>query len=162
MGFKYIGPRMMALDALLGGEESGGYGFRGHIPERDGILAGLFFADLIVRTGKPLSRILDELQRRVGPHAYARHDIHMPRESYEQDRVRILDTLRERAPKTVAGEEVERIRDDDGFKYYLKDGSWVLLRTSGTEPLVRVYAEATTPELRDQLLAEGGRFVTAA
>ncbi len=154
VGFKNVAPKMMETDAVLGGEESGGFGFRGHIPERDGILAGLFFADMIVRTGKPLSRILDELERRVGPHAYARHDIHMPRESYERDRVRILDTLRERAPKTVAGEEVERVRDDDGFKFYLKDGSWVLLRTSGTEPLIRVYAEAKDPDAVERRLAE--------
>jgi phosphomannomutase len=153
VGFKNVAPKMMETDAVLGGEESGGFGFRGHIPERDGILAGLFFADMIVRTGKPLSRILDELEQRVGPHAYARHDIHMPRETYEEDRVRILDTLRENAPKTVAGEDVERMRDDDGFKFYLKDGSWVLLRTSGTEPLIRVYAEAKDPDAVEQRLA---------
>jgi phosphomannomutase len=153
VGFKNVAPKMMETDAVLGGEESGGFGFRGHIPERDGILAGLFFADMIVRTGKPLSRILDELQERVGPHAYARHDIHMPRESYEQDRVRILDTLRERSPKSVAGEDVERVRDDDGFKFYLKDGSWVLLRTSGTEPLIRVYAEAKDTDAVEERLA---------
>lgn len=153
VGFKNVAPKMIETDAVLGGEESGGFGFRGHIPERDGILAGLFFADMIVRTGKPLSRILDELEERVGPHAYARHDIHMPRESYEQDRLRILDTLRERSPRTVAGEEVERVRDDDGFKFYLKDGSWVLLRTSGTEPLIRVYAEAKDPDAVEDRLA---------
>jgi len=153
VGFKNVAPKMMETDAVLGGEESGGFGFRGHIPERDGILAGLFFADMIVRTGKPLSRILAELQERVGPHAYARHDIHMPRETYEQDRVRILDKLRDGAPKTVAGEDVERVRDDDGFKFYLKDGSWVLLRTSGTEPLIRVYAEAKDPGAVEERLA---------
>jgi phosphomannomutase len=146
VGFKNVAPKMMETDAVLGGEESGGFGFRGHIPERDGLLAGLFFADMIVRTGKPLSEILAELESRVGPHAYARHDIHLPRDSYELDRRRVLDTLRENEPRTVAGQEVERVRSDDGFKFYLKDGSWVLLRTSGTEPLIRVYAEAASPE----------------
>jgi phosphomannomutase len=146
VGFKNVAPKMMETDAVLGGEESGGFGFRGHIPERDGLLAGLFFADMIVRTGKPLSEILAELESRVGPHAYARHDIHLPRDSYESDRRRVLDTLRENEPRTVAGQEVERVRSDDGFKFYLKDGSWVLLRTSGTEPLIRVYAEAASPE----------------
>lgn len=142
VGFKNVAPKMMETDAVLGGEESGGFGFRGHIPERDGILAGLFFADMIVRTGKPLSEILAGLERRVGPHAYARHDIHLPRETYDSDRKRILETLRERQPRNVAGQQVERVRDDDGFKFYLQDGSWVLLRTSGTEALIRVYAEA--------------------
>jgi phosphomannomutase len=142
VGFKNIAPKMMEVDALLGGEESGGYGIRGHIPERDGILIGLFFADMIQRKGKPLSAILAELEAKVGPHAYARHDIRMPRDSYEVDRRRILETLKEKQPHTVAGQDVKRVRDDDGFKFYLADGSWVLLRTSGTEPLIRVYSEA--------------------
>jgi phosphomannomutase len=142
VGFKNIAPKMMEVDALLGGEESGGFGVRGHIPERDGILIGLFFADLILRKGKPLSEVLDELEKKVGPHAYARHDIRMPRDTYEVDRKRILETLREKQPHSVAGQDVKRVRDDDGFKFYLADGSWVLLRTSGTEPLIRVYSEA--------------------
>jgi phosphomannomutase len=142
VGFKNIAPKMMEVDALLGGEESGGYGIRGHIPERDGILVGLFFADMIQRKGKPLSAILAELQAKVGPHAYARHDIHMPRDTYEVDRKRILETLKEKQPHAVAGQDVERVRDDDGYKFYLADGSWVLVRTSGTEPLIRVYSEA--------------------
>nr|MDQ6918930.1 phosphoglucomutase/phosphomannomutase family protein [Candidatus Dormibacteraeota bacterium] len=142
VGFKYVAPKMMETDAVLGGEESGGFGFRGHIPERDGILAGLFFADMMVRAQKPISGVLADLERKVGPHAYSRHDIHLPRETYEERRLQILETLRENQPRTVAGVDVERVRDDDGYKFFLKDGSWVLLRTSGTEPLIRVYAEA--------------------
>ena len=145
VGFKNVAPAMIQLDAVLGGEESGGFGFRGHIPERDGILAGLFFADMIAGSGKPVSRLLAELQERVGPHAYARHDLHLPRDTYAEDRVRISETLRDNAPRTIAGQEVTRLRTDDGFKFYLADGSWVLLRTSGTEPLIRVYAEAADP-----------------
>jgi phosphomannomutase len=146
VGFKYIAPRMMETDALLGGEESGGYAIRGHIPERDGILVGLFLADLVVRTQRPLSALLDELEQLVGPHAYGRHDIHLARETYEADRQRVLATLRDHAPSQVAGERVVVVRDDDGFKFTLADGSWVLLRTSGTEALVRVYSEAASPE----------------
>jgi len=142
VGFKNIAPKMMETDAVLGGEESGGYAIRGHLPERDGILAGLFFADMIVNAGMPLSEILKQLEADVGPHAYARHDIHMPRETYETDRRRVIETLAANAPRVIAGVPVERIRDDDGYKFYLKDGSWVLLRTSGTEPLIRVYSEA--------------------
>jgi phosphomannomutase len=142
VGFKYVAPKMMETNALLGGEESGGYAVRGHIPERDGILVGLLFADMMVKSGKPISQILADLQERVGPHAYARHDIHLPRDTYDADRKRILETLGNNEPGEVAGVKVQRVRSDDGFKFYLADGSWVLLRASGTEPLVRVYSEA--------------------
>jgi phosphomannomutase len=146
VGFKSIAPRMMETDAVLGGEESGGYAIRGHIPERDGILCGLFFADMVVKEGRPLSQILRALEADVGPSAYARHDIHMPRDSYEVERRRVLDTLSANAPRVIAGVAVERVRDDDGRKFYLGDGSWVLLRASGTEPLIRVYSEAASDE----------------
>jgi len=127
---------------VIGGKESGGFGIRGHIPERDGILVGLLFADMIVRRGKPLSKILADLERRVGPHAYARHDIHLHRDTYERDRKRITEQLASHQPKEIAGVKVARVRSDDGFKFYLEDGSWVLFRTSGTEPLIRIYSEA--------------------
>ena len=143
VGFKNVAPKMMETNALLGGEESGGFAVRGHIPERDGILIGLLFADMIVKTGKSVSQILAGLEQRVGPHAYARHDIHLPRETYDADRKRILDTLEHNEPQEVAGVAVQRVRSDDGFKFYLADGSWVLLRASGTEALIRIYSEAT-------------------
>ena len=142
VGFKNIAPKMMDSNAVIGGEESGGFGIRGHIPERDGILVGLLFADMIVRRGKPLSKILADLEQRVGPHAYARHDIHLHRDTYERDRKRITDQLAAHQPKEIAGVKVARVRSDDGFKFYLEDGSWVLFRTSGTEPLIRIYSEA--------------------
>jgi phosphomannomutase len=146
VGFKSIAPRMMETDAVLGGEESGGYAIRGHIPERDGILAGLFFADMIVKEGRPLSAIMAALEAEVGVHAYARHDIHMARDTYPAERRRVLETLAANAPGEVAGVAVERVRNDDGYKFFLRDGSWVLLRASGTEALIRVYSEAATPE----------------
>ena len=142
VGFKNVAPKMMETNALLGGEESGGFAVRGHIPERDGILIGLLFADMMVKTGKTISQLLAALEQRVGPQAYARHDIHLPRESYDADRKRILETLEKNEPQEVAGVQVQRVRSDDGFKFYLADGSWVLLRASGTEPLIRIYAEA--------------------
>lgn len=146
VGFKNVAPTMMETNALLGGEESGGFAVRGHIAERDGILIGLLFADMMVRSGKPVSQLLADLESRVGPHAYARHDLHLPRDTYEADRKRILDTLEHNEPKEVAGVAVQKIRSDDGFKFYLRDGSWVLLRASGTEPLIRVYSEAATDQ----------------
>jgi phosphomannomutase len=142
VGFKNIAPKMIETNALLGGEESGGYAVRGHIPERDGILVGLLFADMMVKSGKSLSALLADLEQRVGPHAYARHDIHLTRETYDAERKRVLETLGKNEPDEIAGVRVQRVRSDDGFKFYLEDGSWVLLRASGTEPLIRVYSEA--------------------
>jgi len=146
VGFKNVAPKMMETNALLGGEESGGFAVRGHIPERDGILIGLLFADMMVKTGKPVSRILADLEQRVGPHAYARHDIHLQRDTYGSDRKRILETLENNEPNEIAGVAVQRMRSDDGFKFYLADGSWVLLRASGTEALIRIYSEAADSE----------------
>ena len=146
VGFKNVAPKMMETGAVLGGEESGGFAIRGHIPERDGILAGLCFADMIIQYQKPISQILADLEARVGPHFYERRDLPMPRDTYPQDRERIMKTMREREPREVAGEKVERVRDDDGFKFFLADGSWVLIRMSGTEPLIRIYSEAASQE----------------
>jgi alpha-D-glucose phosphate-specific phosphoglucomutase len=153
VGFKYIGATMRETDALLGGEESGGFAFRGHIPERDGILAGLLVADMIVEYGQPLSHILQHLFELVGPHAYKRHDIRFEREGYEQRKSDVYKRMEKDAPKELAGTKVVRTRTDDGFKFYLADGSWALMRMSGTEPLMRVYSEAPTPARVDELLA---------
>ncbi len=153
VGFKYIGTKMMETNAILGGEESGGYAFRGHIPERDGVLSGLMMAAMIVDYGMPLSGILAHLEDLVGPHAYDRHDIRFPRDGYEERKEQIYARMQQNQPQNLAGSKVVRIRDDDGFKFYLDDGSWVLMRMSGTEPLMRVYAEATTRERVEQLIA---------
>jgi phosphomannomutase len=153
VGFKNVAPKMVETGAVMGGEESGGFAVRGHIAERDGILVGLMFADMMVKSGKPLSQLLADLERRVGPHAYARHDIHLPRDTYDQDRKRILDTLEKNEPKAIGGVLVQRVRSDDGFKFYLADGSWVLLRASGTEPLIRIYAEAADADAVSARLA---------
>lgn len=152
VGFKYIGAVMMEKDALLGGEESGGFAFRGHIPERDGILAGLMIADMIVDYQMPLSRILDHLFELVGPHAYNRHDIRFDREGYEERKADAYRRLQENTPTELAGSRVVRTRTDDGFKFYLDDGSWALMRMSGTEPLMRVYSEAADSKRVDELL----------
>ena len=153
VGFKYLGPKMQEVDGLLGGEESGGFAFRGHIPERDGVLSGMMFAAMIVDYGLPLSKILDHLIELVGPHAYARHDLHLDRDEYAARRAELYGRLEKDPPREIAGGRVVRSRTDDGFKYYLDDGSWVLVRFSGTEPLIRVYSEAPSKERVDQLLA---------
>ena len=153
VGFKYLGPKMQEVDGLLGGEESGGFAFRGHIPERDGVLSGMMFAAMIVDYGLPLSKILDHLIELVGPHAYARHDLHLDRDEYAARRAELYGRLEKDPPTEIDGGRVVRSRTDDGFKYYLDDGSWVLVRFSGTEPLIRVYSEAPSKERVDQLLA---------
>ena len=160
VGFKYIGQKMNETNALFGCEESGGYAFRGHIPERDGILSGLMVAEMIVGYGKPLSALVRHLEELVGPHAYARDDISFPRDGYEERKQDVYRRMQEHTPESFAGAAVQRVRDDDGFKFYLDDGSWVLMRMSGTEPLMRVYAEAPTKErvreLIDALEREAG------
>ncbi|MHB8508311.1 MAG: phosphohexomutase domain-containing protein [Candidatus Dormibacteria bacterium] len=106
VGFKYVAPLMIETGAIMGGEESGGFGFRGHIPERDGILAGLYFADMIVQRGQPLSRILAGLYERVGPHAYDRRDVTLPRETFEEVKARTYEQFRAQVPTEIGGRPV--------------------------------------------------------
>jgi len=151
VGFKYIAPLMLECDALIGGEESGGYGFRGHIPERDGILAGLYFLDYARRTGKTPSRLLDDLYELVGPHHYDRLD----QELEPADRARGAALLEQMGPDRVGAAEVHLVDRTDGVRLVLRDGSWLLFRLSGTEPLVRIYAEAESMERVRALLSQG-------
>src|SRR4029077_14860177 len=153
VGFKYIGPKMTETDALIGGEESGGFGFRGHLPERDGILAGLMIAAMIVDYGMPLSRIVAHLEELVGPHAYARHDIAMERDGYQERKQEMYLRVGEDPPTELASRRVVRTRSDDGFKFYLEDGVLTAVRVSGPEPLIRVYSEAADQARVDSLLA---------
>jgi phosphomannomutase len=153
VGFKYIGPKMIETDALLAGEESGGFAFRGHIPERDGIVAGLTIAAMVVDYALPLSAVLAHLFDLVGPHSYARNDFRFDREGYAERRGEIEARMRSRSPSEVAGVAVTGTRSDDGFKYVLADSSWALVRMSGTEPLLRIYAEAASPGRVQELLA---------
>jgi phosphomannomutase len=152
VGFKYLGTRMRELDALFAAEESGGFGFRGHIPERDGILSGLFFAEMIVMTGSPLSQIRQQVAELVGPHSYARRDHRFSREGYPGAREKLVHRMRVNPPQAVGAEQVTATRQDDGYKYWMGEDSWVLVRMSGTEPLMRVYCESTSPERVQQLL----------
>jgi alpha-D-glucose phosphate-specific phosphoglucomutase len=155
VGFKYIGPKMMAENAIIGGEESGGFGFRGHIPERDGILSGLMIAEMMIKLNLSASGLLAHLFEKVGPHYYDRIDF-----TFEQNqRNQIFERIKSSPPKDLAGDKVVKIRDDDGFKYYSEDGSWLLIRFSGTEPIMRVYAETTTPD-KVQKFLEQGRALT--
>ena len=155
VGFKYVGPLMMEENALIGGEESGGYGFRGHIPERDGILSGLFILDMMVRTGKRPSELLDYLYEKVGPHYYDRLDITLSTEQRDSIAGRIADVR----PDTIGGVRVASQDSIDGYRFILEDGSWVAVRFSGTEPLLRIYAEGENADRVDILLSEARGLV---
>jgi len=154
VGFKYVAPLMVEHEAMIGGEESGGYGFRGHIPERDAIVAGLYFLDFMAKTGKTPSHLLKYLFDKVGPHYYDRVDVHIPQGKREA----IETHLASAAVNRIAGEKVTRRDTTDGFRFFLGDESWLLIRFSGTEPLVRVYAEAGSPKKVARLLEEGRRI----
>jgi phosphomannomutase len=166
VGFKYIGPKMIETGAMMGGEESGGFGFGMHLPERDGIYADLLLLDLFLRekaAGRwPASQALAHFHEIAGPSFYRRIDVHVERAAYPEVKRRLLVDLAGQGPDQLGGERVERtvaLDTGDGFKFFLDDGSWLLIRASGTEPLVRVYTEATSAEARDAMLAAGERLV---
>jgi phosphomannomutase len=151
VGFKYVAPLMMEKQALIGGEESGGYGFRNHVTERDGILASLYFLDLMVKTGKNPSELIEYLYSKVGPHHYKRVDIRFP----EAERQSIIDHVRNDQPKTIDNVPVMKVDTTDGFRFILADNTWLLIRFSGTEPLLRIYTETDSPERVERLLKLG-------
>jgi phosphomannomutase len=154
VGFKYIGPVMMRENALIGGEESGGYGFRGHIPERDGILSGLYLLSMMVSLDKRPSELIEYLYEKVGPHHYDRIDIAFD----AAERGPILARLETNRPKELGGSPVIQTDTQDGYRYKLEDGSWCLVRASGTEPLLRIYCETSSPERVRELLQETRRL----
>jgi alpha-D-glucose phosphate-specific phosphoglucomutase len=154
VGFKYVAPKMLETDALLGGEESGGYAFRNHVPERDGILAGLYFLDLMVRMNKTPSQLIEHLYAQVGPHYYDRIDRRFPEEKRQSTRQRIVEAK----PETVGGLPVTGLDTTDGYKFCLGDYGWLLIRFSGTEPVIRVYTETTRQDRVQDILADGLRI----
>jgi phosphomannomutase len=150
VGFKFLGPKMRETDAIVAGEESGGYAFRGHLPERDGILSGLYFLDLMARRRKDAAELIEELFGKVGPHYYDRVDIEMT----AQERTRVESRLPELRPDRIAGLAVTGIDSTDGLRFKLEDGAWALIRLSGTEPLMRIYTEVPRKELVPRVLDE--------
>ena len=155
VGFKYVAPAMVEHNALIGGEESGGYAFRNHVPERDGILANLFLLDLLVRTGKKPTELLDLLFDKVGgPHYYDRIDTRLTNNEMKAAAKARLDGL-EADGLTLGGHAVTELITTDGYKFVMDDGGWLLVRFSGTEPLIRVYTETTDRDAVPQILADG-------
>jgi alpha-D-glucose phosphate-specific phosphoglucomutase len=151
VGFKYIAPKFMELNALLGGEESGGYAFRGNVPERDGILGNLYLLDFMVRTGKKPSQLLAYLFSKVGAHYYDRIDTRCTPAERDAVKGRVLSAR----PQTIGGLKVAGLDTTDGFKFSLSEDGWVLIRLSGTEPIVRVYTETTHQDKVQAILQDG-------
>jgi phosphomannomutase len=141
---------MIEVDAMVGGEESGGYAFRGNVPERDGILAGLYFLDFMVRMNKKPSELLEVLFQQVGAHYYDRIDT-----PFKGDRAEKIKRIETANPPTIGGLKVKGLLTLDGYKFELEDGGWLLIRFSGTEPIIRVYCETTFPDRVSDILQDG-------
>ena len=151
VGFKYVAPKMMETDAMIGGEESGGYAFRGNVPERDGILAGLYFLDFMVSTGKKPTELLKMLFEKLG-NEYFYDRIDTPFSGDRQTREKIILNAK---PATIGGLKVVELITVDGFQFKLEDGGWLLIRFSGTEPIMRVYCETTHEDKVKAILEDG-------
>jgi phosphomannomutase len=150
VGFKYVAPKMIETNAMIGGEESGGYAFRNNVPERDGILGGLYFLDFMVRTGRKPTELLKMLFDKVGEHFYDRVDT-----PFSGDRKTREQTILNANPKTIGGLTVTELVTVDGFQFKLEDGGWLLIRFSGTEPIMRVYCETTHGDKVKAILDDG-------
>jgi len=164
IGFKYICDLMLEREILIGGEESGGIGIQRHLPERDGLLNCLLLANIMADEGKSLGQLVESLQQEYGPHFYARRDLHVPNEIKEAAIARAASD----EVQTLGRYKILRKENLDGIKFFLDapangNGAeaWLLMRVSGTEPLMRLYCEAASPELVQELLEEGVAFVDA-
>ena len=155
VGFARISEIMLSEDILIGGEEGGGIGFKNHLPERDGVLAGLLLLEAMAFAGKSLAGLVDDLHAEVGFHAYTRSDLHPSPEKMP----RIIAHLQGLKPAEFAGETLQSVTRKDGTLLTFSDASWLLLRSSGTEPVVRVYAEAGSRERVDILIAAGAALI---
>lgn len=153
VGFKYVAPKMLETNAMIGGEESGGYAFRNHVPERDGILAGLFILDMMVKLKRKPSELIELLFSKVGPHYYDRVDTRFTG-NHQSRRERIVQAN----PETIGGLKVTGLDTTDGYKFNLEDGGWMLIRFSGTEPIIRVYTETTHQDRVQDILDDGLRI----
>jgi len=153
VGFKFVAPKLLETNAMIGGEESGGYAFKDHVPERDGILAGLFILDMMVQLNCKPSELIEVLFSKVGAHYYDRIDTR-----FTGDRSARKQIIEQANPKTIGGLKVEGLVTTDGYKYNLEDGGFLLIRFSGTEPIIRVYTETTKQDRVQNILDDGLRI----
>ncbi|MGO8766585.1 MAG: phosphoglucomutase/phosphomannomutase family protein [Limisphaerales bacterium] len=154
VGFKYVCAEMLKGGVLLGAEESGGIGFQGHIPERDGIAAGLMLLEMLATEKVSVNKILARLEKQFGPHRYGRNDIHFPLEK----RGALMEFLQKNPPAKLLKSPMAEVKTFDGVKFVARDTSWLMLRGSGTEPILRIYAEAKTGADVQKLLQFGIRL----
>jgi phosphomannomutase len=152
VGFNHIADYMLKQKVLIGGEESGGISFQGHIPEGDGILMGLLLTEIVASAEMTLSELVDDLLKDVGPAFYKRTDLRL---RFPIAKDKMVEILSNQAPPHIGNESVQEVRTMDGVKYILSDDSWLLIRPSGTEPVLRVYAEGRSPEMVDAMLGYG-------
>ncbi len=162
IGFKYVCDLMLERDILIGGEESGGIGMKGHLPERDGILNSLLLAEVMAHHGKTLGELVEELHRRYGPHFYNRIDLHLPPGQKERALAALAAWAEDVRPRSIAGCPLTGVEDLDGIKFLLQPNAWVLARGSGTEPLLRLYAESPSAATTGAILAEVEEMVRRA
>ena len=148
IGFKYICGYMVSGDVLLGGEESGGIALKGHIPERDGVWVALTLLEYMATANKSLADLIDEIYMVTGSFAVERYDLHVT----DVQKTAVLETLQSGMMPQIGGKIVEKVEDMDGYKLHFSDGSWLMLRASGTEPVLRVYAEARNSAAAFELL----------
>jgi alpha-D-glucose phosphate-specific phosphoglucomutase len=158
VGFNHIADLMINGDVLMGGEESGGLSIKGHIPEGDGILMGLLLLEVMADAGVTLSELVTDLQRIAGPTYYTRSDLRL---RHPVDKQEMVARLTQDAPGRLAGLKVIEISTKDGVKYRLDDESWLLIRPSGTEPVLRVYAEVSEERMMEELIAYGQQVAAA-
>lgn len=151
VGFKYICAEMLKGYVILGAEESGGIGFPGHIPERDGILAGMMLLELLATERVSVNKLLTKLEKEFGPHRYARIDARFPLEK----RAALMDYCKNNPPAKLLKSSVVEVKSYDGVKFLAQDGSWLMLRGSGTEPILRIYAETKSDADAQKLLKMG-------
>jgi len=159
VGFNHIADLMMSQDVLIGGEESGGISIKGHIPEGDGVLMALLLLELVSVAGQPLETLLDELLADVGPAHYARTDLRLSKPVAKSEMVAMLSND---APGMIGAQRVAEVQTTDGVKYLMDDDSWLLIRPSGTEPVLRVYAEARDDKALSDLLNYGEKVASQA
>jgi phosphomannomutase len=157
VGFKYICAEMLKGNVILGAEESGGIGFPGHIPERDGILAGLMLLELLATERVSVNRLVARLEKEYGPHHYSRLDTRFPLEK----RAALMEFCKNNAPAKLLRSPLAEVKSYDGVKFITQDGSWLMLRGSGTEPILRIYAEARSEADAQKLLALGVKLTQA-
>ncbi|MCM8800559.1 MAG: phosphoglucomutase/phosphomannomutase family protein [Candidatus Omnitrophica bacterium] len=146
VGFKYISNLMQSQDILVGGEEAGGMGVKGYIPERDGIMAGLLLIEMMVYRNKDILKIVNEMEKRFGRYYYLRQDLSLDRP---------IELKKDNLPQELLGKKVIQVKDYDGLKLICEDESWLMFRVSGTEPMVRLYSEAKSIKKARQLLSLG-------